>query len=79
MRVITDPSNLRLRPPRPDDEPDTWRAPAALSDAGLLAAMVTPPVTSFPRPIYSAEPQAETCIRTGRTKVLHGVSNSKPP
>lgn len=67
MRVITAPSNLGLRPLRPNHEPGTWRAPAALFDAGLLEAIGRPPVTSLPRPIYSPEPQAETRIRNGRT------------
>ena len=36
MIVIAAPSNLGLRPLRPGHEPGTWRAPAALFEAGLL-------------------------------------------
>ena len=67
MQVIAAPSNLGLRPLRPGHEPGTWRAPAALFDAGLLEALGRPPVIALPRPIYSIEPQADTRIRNGRT------------
>lgn len=67
MRVITAPSNLGLRPQRPDREPGTWRAPEALLAAGLLEAIGMPPVIGLTRPIYSSAPQAGTRIRNGRT------------
>jgi arginase len=67
MHVITAPSNLGLRPLRLNHEPGTWRAPAALLEAGLLDALGAPLVTSLPRPIYSTEPQAGIRIRSGRT------------
>jgi len=67
MHVITAPSNLGLRPLRLNHEPGTWRAPAALLEAGLLKAIGTPPVTSLRRPIYSPETQVGTRIRNGRT------------
>ncbi|WP_242201551.1 arginase family protein [Sphingomonas hankookensis] len=67
MHVITAPSNLGLRPLRLNHEPGTWRAPAALLEAGLLDALGAPLVTSLPRPIYSTEPQAGTRIRNGQT------------
>jgi arginase len=34
--LIRAPFNLGLRPLRPGHEPGTWRAPQALTDAGLL-------------------------------------------
>ena len=67
MHVITAPSNLGLRPLHLNHEPGTWRAPAALLEAGLLDAIGAPPVTSLPRPTYSTGPQEGTRIRNGRT------------
>lgn len=67
MRLITAPSNLGLRPLTPGHEPGTWRAPAALIDAGLIEALGTPRLTALPRPPYSPAAQAGTRIRNGQT------------
>lgn len=67
MQVIAAPSNLGLRPLRPNHEPGTWRAPAALFNAGLLDAIGKPPVVELPRPIYSPNPQDGTRLRNGNT------------
>jgi arginase len=63
--VIRAPSNLGLRPLRPGHEPGTWRAPAALSAAGLLDAVRPIRVIDLPRPTYSPDPQSGTRLRNG--------------
>lgn len=65
MQVIAAPSNLGLRPLRANHEPGSWRAPAALFDAGLLHAVGRPPVVELPRPTYSPDPQEGTRLRNG--------------
>lgn len=65
MRLVAAPSNLGLRPLRPGHEPGTWRAPAALFDAGLADALGSPSTTWLERPVYSAIPQAGTQLRNG--------------
>ncbi|MDD1015009.1 arginase family protein [Pseudomonas rubra] len=65
MQVIAAPSNLGLSPLRPDHEPGTWRAPAALLTAGLLDAITARSFTQLPRPTYSPEAQVGTGLRNG--------------
>lgn len=67
MQVIAAPSNLGLRPLRPQHEPGTWRGPAALIAAGLLDAIGTHDILELPRPIYSPEAQLGTRLRNGHT------------
>jgi arginase len=65
--LIAAPSNLGLRPPSPDVEPGTWRAPEVLLDAGLAKALTARKVAKLPRPPYRFEAQPGTKIRNGRT------------
>jgi len=67
MQLIAAPSNLGLRPLRPQHEPGTWRGPAALIAAGLLDAIGTHDILELPRPIYSPEAQPGTRLRNGHT------------
>src|SRR5262249_49472127 len=54
-----------LRPLRPGHEPGTWRAPQALTEAGLLAVIDPAEVVDLDRPVYSAEGEAGTRLRNG--------------
>jgi arginase len=65
MIVIAAPSNLGLRPLRPGHEPGTWRAPAALFDAGLLAAVGAGVPVVMPRPSWKPGPDPGTRLRNG--------------
>lgn len=65
--LIRAPCNLGLRPLRPGHEPGTWRAPQALTEAGLLAAMKPTKVVDIERPRYSAEAEPGTLLRNGHT------------
>jgi arginase len=65
--LIRAPSNLGLRPLRPGHEPGTWRAPQALTDAGLVEALAPTRVIDLPRPHYETEAQPGTQIRNGHT------------
>jgi arginase len=63
--LIRAPFNLGLRPLRPGHEPGTWRAPQALTDAGLLEALAPARIVDLDRPAYSTEPQPGTRLRNG--------------
>lgn len=63
--LIRAPSNLGLRPLRPGHVPGTWRAPQALSEAGLIEALAPVRVVDLDRPAYSTEPQPGTKLRNG--------------
>ena len=63
--LIRAPSNLGLRPLWPGHEPGTWRAPSALSAAGLLEAIRPDRIVDLPRPTYSPDPQPGTRLRNG--------------
>jgi arginase len=63
--LIRAPSNLGLRPLRPGHEPGTWRAPEALTKAGLLDALSPARVVDLPRPRYESGEQAGTRLRNG--------------
>lgn len=65
MQLIAAPSNLGLSPLRPNHQPGTWRAPAALIAAGLLQAVKVRAFKELPRPTYSAEAQPGTRLRNG--------------
>jgi arginase len=66
LEIVLAPSNLGLRPPAPGHEPGTWRAPAALLEAGLLERLRTVEVHPLARPPYRFEPQDGTRVRNGR-------------
>lgn len=63
--LVRAPSNLGLRPLRPGHVPGTWRAPQALSEAGLVDVLAPARVVDLERPAYSTEPQPGTRLRNG--------------
>jgi arginase len=63
--VIRAPSNLGLRPLRPGHEPGTWRAPEALTRAGLVEALAPARVLDLAGPAYGTTAQPGTRIRNG--------------
>ncbi len=65
IQTILAPSNLGLRPLRERHVPGTWRAPAALVDAGLGRVVDVASAVSLPVPRYSDEPAAGTRLRNG--------------
>jgi arginase len=65
--LIRAPCNLGLRPLRPGHEPGTWRAPQALTDAGLVDAVDPVEIVDLERPVYSAEAEPGTMLRNGHT------------
>ena len=67
ISLIRAPCNLGLRPLRPGHEPGTWRAPQALSDAGLVDAIGPAAIVDLARPAYSAEAEPGTLLRNGHT------------
>lgn len=64
--LISAPSNLGLRPPAPDVEPGTWRAPEVLLAAGLASGLAVRRRMSLARPAYRFEAEPGTRIRNGR-------------
>jgi len=63
--LIRAPFNLGLRPLRPGHEPGTWRAPQALTEAGLVEALAPAQIIDLGRPTYSTAPQPGTKVRNG--------------
>jgi arginase len=63
--LIRAPSNLGLRPPAPDRQPGTWRAPQALTAAGLIKAVRPVTVLDLDRPVYDPRPQPGTRLYNG--------------
>jgi arginase len=63
--LVRAPSNLGLRPLRPGHIPGTWRAPQALTDAGLVEALAPARTVDLQRPNYSIEAQPGTRLRNG--------------
>jgi arginase len=66
ISLILAPSNLGLRPEN-GHQPGTWRAPQALMDAGLAAALNPAEIIPLERPTYQFEAQSGTRIRNGQT------------
>ena len=65
--LIRAPCNLGLRPLRPGHEPGTWRAPQALTDAGLVEAIEPAEIVDMEQPAYHAEAEPGTLLRNGNT------------
>jgi arginase len=65
--LIRAPCNLGLRPLRPGHEPGTWRAPQALTEAGLVEAIAPAAIVDLERPIYHAEAESGTMLRNGHS------------
>lgn len=63
--LIRAPSNLGLRPLRPGHVPGTWRAPAALAEAGLDDVIQPKLTVEISQPPYSPESQPGTRLRNG--------------
>src|SRR5262245_53362942 len=63
--LISAPSNLGLRPPSPNVEPGTWKAPETLLAAGLADGLDVRRQVALPRPPYRFEAEAGTKIRNG--------------
>jgi arginase len=63
--LVRAPSNLGLRPLREGHVPGAWRAPEALTAAGLVEALQPSEVLDLPRPDYEAGPQPGTNLRNG--------------
>jgi arginase len=63
--LIRAPSNLGLRPLHQGHEPGTWRAPQALTEAGLETRLRPSRVVDLGRPDYSTDPQPGTVLRNG--------------
>lgn len=64
--LIRAPCNLGLRPLRQGHEPGTWRAPQALTAAGLLEALRPATIVDLERPVYRAEAQTGTRLLNGQ-------------
>ena len=65
--LIRAPCNLGLRPLRPGHEPGTWRAPQALTDAGLVEAIEPAEIIDMEQPAYHAEAEPGTLLRNGNS------------
>lgn len=63
--LVRAPSNLGLRPLQPGHVPGTWRAPQALTEAGLIKALAPVRVVDLERPAYSTETPPGTKLRNG--------------
>lgn len=63
--LIRAPSNLGLHPPAPDRQPGTWRAPQALTEAGLVGAVRPAAVLDVKRPTYDPVPTIGTRLLNG--------------
>jgi arginase len=73
IELIAAPSSLGLRPGARGVEPGTWRAPAALLEAGMASALNAVGVVELPKPPYAIEPQPATRIRNGITLREHAL------
>ena len=67
IELICAPTSLGLRPSETGAEQGTWRAPAALVDAGLGAALNAVKMTELDHPAYHAGEQSGTRIRNGHS------------
>jgi len=65
--LVRAPSNLGLRPLRPGHIPGTWRAPEALSEAGLVEMLKPESVVDLERPAYGTDQPPGTRLRNGPT------------
>lgn len=66
VRIIEAPTNLGLRPPKPDVEPGTWQAPGVLHEAGLHDALRPAEMRSLPRPAYAFTSAPGSEFRNGQ-------------
>jgi arginase len=65
--LVTAPSSLGLRPNEKGREPGTWRAPAALLEAGLAETLDARSVVKLARQRYDFSEQQGTRIRNGNS------------
>jgi len=66
--IVAAPSSLGLRPNTQGKEPGTWRAPAALMDAGLAEAISAQHRVELRHPHYDFNEQRDTRIRNGNSQ-----------
>jgi arginase len=65
IAVLAAPSNLGLRPPRPNHLPGVWQLPAALRANGLVERLDGDDAGDVQPPAYSDEPDLQTGFRNG--------------
>jgi arginase len=65
IAILDAPSNLGLRPPRPDHEPGAWRLAVALREHGIVSKLQAQDAGAVPRPPYSFENDEVTGFRNG--------------
>jgi arginase len=65
IAVVDAPSNLGLRPPRPNHEPGVWRLAAALREHGIISQLQAHDAGAVPRLPYSFENDETTGFRNG--------------
>jgi arginase len=63
--LVRAPSNLGLRPLREGHVPGAWRAPEALTAAGLVQAIRPSDIVDLPRPDYAPGRQLRTNLHNG--------------
>lgn len=75
--LVLAPSNLGLRPHEDGSQQGAWRAPQALLDAGLAAALMPTSVAKLPRPAYwtTAEPDSRIRNATGIRRYSTAISD----
>ncbi len=65
VAILDAPSNLGLRPPRPDHEPGVWRLAGALREHGIVSQIRARDVGAVPRLPYSFQADELTGFRNG--------------
>jgi len=67
ISLIRAPCNLGLRPLSQGHVPGTWRAPQALTEAGLVEKIAPAEIVDMERPAYHAEAEPGTMLRNGHS------------
>jgi arginase len=67
IAILDAPSNLGLRPPRPEHEPGVWRLAAALRKRDIVSQLHAQDAGAVPRLPYSFENDEATGFRNGPT------------
>jgi arginase len=77
VAILDAPSNLGLRPPRPDHEPGVWRLAAALREHGIVSLLQAHDAGAVPRLPYSFENDETTGFRNGPSLALYSEQLSR--